>query len=82
MPVLNPSELNIVVSVAGGFLLAFGIISVKLKQTWYLGEACKLSTARCFLASILTACSAGYAVRYYSWSDSWKTLANREMGYS
>lgn len=39
MPVLNPSELNIVVSVAGGFLLAFGIISVKLKQTWYLGEA-------------------------------------------
>ncbi|KAK0384669.1 hypothetical protein NLU13_8755 [Sarocladium strictum] len=39
MPVLNLSELNIVVSVAGGFLLAFGIVSVKLKQTWYLGEA-------------------------------------------
>lgn len=48
MPVLNPSELNIVVSVAGGFLLAFGIISVKLKQTWYLGEACKLLDGEMF----------------------------------
>lgn len=39
MPVLNPSELNIVISVAGGFLVVYGIISVKIKQTWYLGEA-------------------------------------------
>lgn len=62
MPVLNPSELNIIVAVAGeflnslwpsllvvsstdtlkgGFLLFYGIVSVKIKQTWYLGEARK-----------------------------------------
>lgn len=41
MPVLNVSELNIVISVLGAFLAAYGIISVKIKQTWYLGEARK-----------------------------------------
>ncbi|KAL6410664.1 putative Sodium/hydrogen exchanger family protein [Ilyonectria robusta] len=39
MPVLSLSELNIVLSVLGAFTVLYGIISVKLKQAWYLGEA-------------------------------------------
>uniref|UniRef100_A0A0D2YA29 Cation/H+ exchanger transmembrane domain-containing protein n=1 Tax=Fusarium oxysporum (strain Fo5176) TaxID=660025 RepID=A0A0D2YA29_FUSOF len=39
MPVLNLSELNIVLGVLGGFMALYGIISVKIKQSWYLGEA-------------------------------------------
>merc|ERR1712000_225986 len=39
MPTLNLSELNIVISVLGAFTVLYGIISVKLKQAWYLGEA-------------------------------------------
>lgn len=41
MPILNPSELNVVVSVLGGFMILCGCISVKIKQKWYLGEARK-----------------------------------------
>lgn len=36
---LDPSTLNVVISILGFFILAFGAISVKIKQTWYLGEA-------------------------------------------
>ncbi|PSN61321.1 hypothetical protein BS50DRAFT_158310 [Corynespora cassiicola Philippines] len=39
MPTLDVSELNIVIAVLGAFTILFGIISVKLKQKWYLGEA-------------------------------------------
>ncbi|KAM0343576.1 hypothetical protein ACHAPU_008471 [Fusarium lateritium] len=39
MPVLSLSELNIVLSVLGAFTVLYGIISVKIKQAWYLGEA-------------------------------------------
>jgi hypothetical protein len=39
MPVLNLSELNIVLAVLGGFMTLYGVISVKIKQSWYLGEA-------------------------------------------
>ncbi|KAF2829968.1 hypothetical protein CC86DRAFT_464443 [Ophiobolus disseminans] len=39
MPTLDVSELNIVISVLGGFAILYGIISVKIKQIWYLGEA-------------------------------------------
>ncbi|CAF3449903.1 unnamed protein product [Fusarium graminearum] len=39
MPVLSLSELNIVLSVLGTFILFYAIISVKIKQAWYLGEA-------------------------------------------
>ncbi|KAJ4057656.1 hypothetical protein NW761_002742 [Fusarium oxysporum] len=39
MPVLNLSELNIVLGVLGAFMILYGIISVKIKQAWYLGEA-------------------------------------------
>lgn len=35
----NPSTINVVISVLGGFILLFGAISVKIKQAWYLGEA-------------------------------------------
>ncbi|KAJ3457877.1 hypothetical protein MRS44_015018 [Fusarium solani] len=38
MPVLNVSELNIVLGVLGAFTVLYGIISVKIKQAWYLGE--------------------------------------------
>ncbi|PHH91420.1 hypothetical protein CDD83_563 [Cordyceps sp. RAO-2017] len=39
MPSLDVSELNIVLSVLGTFIILYGIISVKIKQKWYLGEA-------------------------------------------
>ncbi|PVI01781.1 hypothetical protein DM02DRAFT_704153 [Periconia macrospinosa] len=39
MPVLDVSELNIVIAVIGAFIVAYGVISVKIKQAWYLGEA-------------------------------------------
>ncbi|CAO2650801.1 Nn.00g090980.m01.CDS01 [Neocucurbitaria sp. VM-36] len=39
MPTLDVSELNIIISVLGGFTILYGIISVKIKQIWYLGEA-------------------------------------------
>jgi hypothetical protein len=42
MPTLNLSELNVVVAVLGAFATIYGIISVKIKQAWYLGEARKL----------------------------------------
>jgi hypothetical protein len=28
----------------GAFAIAYGFISVKIKQVWYLGEACNLTT--------------------------------------
>ncbi|KAH5028620.1 hypothetical protein HBI81_126000 [Parastagonospora nodorum] len=39
MPTLDVSELNVVIAVLGAFILAYGFISVKIKQLWYLGEA-------------------------------------------
>ncbi|KAG9251059.1 Sodium/hydrogen exchanger family-domain-containing protein [Emericellopsis atlantica] len=39
MPTLNLSDLNVVTAVLGAFTLLYGIISVKIKQAWYLGEA-------------------------------------------
>jgi hypothetical protein len=39
MPTLGLSELNIVISVLGAFAILYGILSVKIKQVWYLGEA-------------------------------------------
>ncbi|KAI8315849.1 hypothetical protein K4K61_000170 [Colletotrichum sp. SAR11_59] len=39
MPTLDVSELNIVLGVLGLFTLLYGIISVKIKCKWYLGEA-------------------------------------------
>ncbi|KAJ3540986.1 hypothetical protein NM208_g4814 [Fusarium decemcellulare] len=39
MPILNLSELNIVLGVLGAFMVLYGVISVKIKQAWYLGEA-------------------------------------------
>ncbi|KAF2848766.1 Na(+)/H(+) antiporter 1, partial [Plenodomus tracheiphilus IPT5] len=39
MPVLDFSELNIVIAVLGAFTILYGIISVKIKQKWFLGEA-------------------------------------------
>ena len=39
MPALDISELNTVIAVFGAFTVVFGLISVKLKQSWYMGEA-------------------------------------------
>ncbi|KAK7429730.1 hypothetical protein QQZ08_003756 [Neonectria magnoliae] len=39
MPVVSLSELNIVLGIVGGFMVLYGVISVKIKQSWYLGEA-------------------------------------------
>ncbi|KAI9158104.1 putative Na(+)/H(+) antiporter [Paramyrothecium foliicola] len=38
-PVLVLSELNIILSVFGAFILIYGFISIKIKAKWYLGEA-------------------------------------------
>lgn len=43
MPNLDVSELNIVLSVLGAFILLYGIISVLIKSRWFLGEARKHS---------------------------------------
>lgn len=39
MPTLDVSELNIVISILGAFTILYGVISVKIKQKWFLGEA-------------------------------------------
>lgn len=39
MPSLDVSELNIVLSVLGAFTVLYGVISIKIKRVWYLGEA-------------------------------------------
>ncbi|OAL43561.1 Na(+)/H(+) antiporter 1 [Pyrenochaeta sp. DS3sAY3a] len=39
MPILDLSELNIVIAVLGAFIISYGFFSVKIKQVWYLGEA-------------------------------------------
>ena len=41
MPTLDVSELNVVVAILGTFIICYGFLSVKIKQVWYLGEACK-----------------------------------------
>ena len=41
MPSLDVSELNIVLSILGAFTVLYGLISVKMKQKWYMGEARK-----------------------------------------
>lgn len=39
MPQLELSQLNIVLAVTGAFLILYGIVSSKIKYSWYLGEA-------------------------------------------
>ncbi|KAL4811782.1 Sodium/hydrogen exchanger family-domain-containing protein [Aspergillus spinulosporus] len=39
MPTLDVSELNVVVSVLGTFIILYALASVKIKNHWYLGEA-------------------------------------------
>jgi sodium/hydrogen antiporter len=39
MPTLAVTELNITISVLGAFTFFFGIVSVLLKNKWFLGEA-------------------------------------------
>ncbi|KAI8719772.1 Na-H-Exchanger domain-containing protein [Fusarium sp. LHS14.1] len=39
MPTLDVSELNIVLAALGAFVILYGIISVKIRQSWYLGIA-------------------------------------------
>ncbi|RJE24968.1 Plasma membrane antiporter [Aspergillus sclerotialis] len=39
MPTLDVSELNVVISVLGAFTILYGLLSIKIKNVWYLGEA-------------------------------------------
>ncbi|EGE84461.1 hypothetical protein RJZ56_003543 [Blastomyces dermatitidis] len=39
MPLLNVSELNVVLSILGAFIVLYGSISTKIRNVWYLGEA-------------------------------------------
>ncbi|KAI6088278.1 Na(+)/H(+) antiporter 1 [Hypoxylon rubiginosum] len=39
MPTLDVSDLNVVVSVLGAFLVIYGLVAVKIKGVWYIGEA-------------------------------------------
>ncbi|KAI4861466.1 Cation/H+ exchanger [Hypoxylon rubiginosum] len=39
MPTLDVSDLNIVVSVLGIFTVIYGLVAVKIKGVWYIGEA-------------------------------------------
>ncbi|KAI1763679.1 Na(+)/H(+) antiporter 1 [Hypoxylon sp. FL1150] len=39
MPTLDVSDLNVVVSVLGAFTVLYGLVAVKLKGVWYIGEA-------------------------------------------
>ncbi|KAK0628025.1 Na(+)/H(+) antiporter, partial [Lasiodiplodia hormozganensis] len=39
MPNLDVSELNVVISILGAFIMLYGVISYKIKNVWYLGEA-------------------------------------------
>lgn len=63
MPVLDLSELNIVITIfgmfvipvinhrthlrIGAFIVLYGVVSVKMKQVWLLGEACEFRTRAC-----------------------------------
>ncbi|KAI0157097.1 Na(+)/H(+) antiporter 1 [Hypoxylon sp. FL1284] len=39
MPTLDVSDLNIVVSVIGAFTVLYGLVAIKIKAVWYIGEA-------------------------------------------
>ncbi|SPO04171.1 related to Na+/H+-exchanging protein [Cephalotrichum gorgonifer] len=39
MPTLDVSELNVAISILGAFIVLFGLLSIKIKGSWYLGEA-------------------------------------------
>lgn len=39
MPTLDVSDLNVTISILGAFIVIFGLISIKVKRSWYLGEA-------------------------------------------
>ncbi|OJJ54460.1 hypothetical protein ASPSYDRAFT_49585 [Aspergillus sydowii CBS 593.65] len=39
MPTLDVSELNVVISILGAFIILYALVSVKVKTQWYLGEA-------------------------------------------
>ncbi|KAK0750652.1 sodium/hydrogen exchanger family protein [Schizothecium vesticola] len=57
---LNFSELNIILSVLGAFILLFGIISIKIKNKWFLGEA----LPAVFIGVLLGLISAKFIDRY------------------
>ncbi|KAH8431978.1 putative plasma membrane antiporter [Aspergillus melleus] len=67
MPTLDVSELNVVIAVLGGFMLLYGVISVKIKSFWYLGEALPAVLVGIILgpaaAKLLDATEWGSAVR-------------------
>ena len=53
MPLLNLSELNIVLTVGGVFLSVFGYFSHALKEKWFVGEACEWGFVGCHVSGAL-----------------------------
>jgi hypothetical protein len=67
MPTLDLSELNVVIAVLGAFIVAYGFFSVKIKQVWYLGEACtshRLFQARMSGGANILQCPQSFLVSY------------------
>lgn len=38
-PEIDTGDLNLVTAVLGAFMTLYGLVSVKIKEKWYLGEA-------------------------------------------
>jgi hypothetical protein len=67
---------------AGGFMTVYGVISVKIKQSWYLGEARTLLATLCITvgARLTLMASTCHGVWNYPWTSIGKILRLREMG--
>ncbi|KAK0112583.1 hypothetical protein ONS95_014329 [Cadophora gregata] len=71
MPSLDVSELNIVLGVLGSFIVLYGIISVKIKAQWYLGEA---------LPAVVFGIILGPIVAKFLDAERWGSAAPEQMG--
>ncbi|KAL6358968.1 hypothetical protein LRP88_09166 [Fusarium phalaenopsidis] len=58
MPTLDVSELNIVLAALGAFVILYGIISVKIRQSWYLGIAPTVPKVTVLSALVIASCVA------------------------
>ncbi|KAG4438781.1 hypothetical protein IFR05_005758 [Cadophora sp. M221] len=71
MPSLDVSELNIVLGVLGSFIVLFGVISVKIKAQWYLGEA---------LPAVVFGILLGPIAAKFLDADRWGSAVQDQMG--
>lgn len=70
MPSLDLSELNVVLAVLGAFILLYGVISVKIKRVWYLGEA---------LPAVIVGIILGPAAARFIESSKWGSAEGEEQ---